>query len=83
MAVGVSADHHQLDQWIVEYFIKVAGEMNMGILRRLLLGLRPAAVNVRYLPAVFAVQNVRKVIAGGAFTKANKCAVQSHNAVLS
>ena len=57
--------------------------MNMGILRRLLLGLRPAAVNVRYLPAVFAVQNVRKVIAGGAFTKANKCAVQNHNAVLS
>ena len=57
--------------------------MDMGILRRLLLGLRPAAVNVRYLPAVFAMLNVRKVIAGGAFTKANKCTVQSHNAVLS
>jgi hypothetical protein len=34
------------------------------------------------VPAVFTVENIRKVVAGGAFTKSNKCAVQSHNAVL-
>ncbi len=56
--------------------------MNMGILRRLFFGLRLAAVNVRYLPAIFAVQYVRQVVAGGAFTKANKCAVDDHDFVL-
>ncbi len=55
MAVGVSDDHHQLDQWIVEYFIKVAGEMNIGNLRRLRLA-SPGGGNVRDLPAVFAVK---------------------------
>jgi hypothetical protein len=33
MAVGVGADNHQLDLRIVKHFIKIAGEMNMGILR--------------------------------------------------
>ena len=83
MAVGMGADHHQPDLRVVKYFIEIAGEMDVGILRRLLLGLRPAAVDMRHMPTVFAVQNVRKMVAGGAFTKANKCAVQSHNAVLS
>jgi hypothetical protein len=34
MAVGVGADNHQLDLRIVKHFIEIAGEMNMGILRR-------------------------------------------------
>lgn len=83
VAIGMGADHHQFDLRIIQYFIEVAGEVDMGIRRRLFFWPGAAAINMRDVPAVFAMQDVRKVIAGRAFTKANKCAVQNHNAVLS
>jgi hypothetical protein len=75
MAVGVGADNHQFDLRIVKHLIKIAGEMDMGILRGLLFRLRAAAVDMGHVPAVFTVENIRQVIAGGAFTKSNKCAM--------
>jgi predicted dehydrogenase len=43
-----------------------------GIRRRLFFRPGAAAINMRDVPAVFAMQDVRKVVAGRAFTKANK-----------
>ena len=78
----MSTDNHQFYLRVVEHVVEIAGEMNMRILRRLLLRLRAAAIDMRDVPAVFAVQNIRKMVAGGAFAKPNKRAVQSHKAVL-
>ena len=75
MAVGVGADNHQLHLWVVKHLIEIAGEVDVGILRRLLFRLRAAAVDMGHMPAVFAVKNIRKVIAGRTFTKSNKCAM--------
>ena len=75
MAVGMGTDDDQFNLRVAQDFIEIAGEMNMGILRRLLFRLRAAAVDMRHMPAVFTVENIRKVIAGRTFTKSNKCAM--------
>ena len=75
VAVGVGTDHHQLHLRVVKHLIKIAGEMNMGILRRLLFWLRAAAIDMGHVPGLFTVENIRKVVTRGAFAKSNKCAV--------
>jgi len=47
----------------------------MRILRGLLFGLCAAAEDMGDMPALFPVKNVRQMIPGGAFTKANKGAM--------
>ena len=82
MTVRVGAHNHQLDLRIVKHFVEVAGEVNMRVCRCLFLWLCAAAKDMRHVPVVFSVQDIGKMIAGGAFAESNKCAVQSHNAVL-
>ncbi|XNM68368.1 hypothetical protein ACLK2E_18675 [Escherichia coli] len=37
---------------------------------------------MRHVPAVFSVQDIGKMVAGGAFAESNKCAVDDHDFVL-
>ena len=82
MAVRVGADNHQFDLRVVKHFVEVAGEVDVRILRCLFFRLCAAAIDMRHVPAVFSMQDIGKMVAGGAFAKSNKCAVQSHNAIL-
>ena len=75
MAVGMGTDDDQFNLRVVKHHIQIAGEMDVGILRGLLFWLRAATVDMRHMPAVFTVENIRKVIAGRTFTKSNKCAM--------
>ena len=75
MAVRVGTHDHQLDLRVVKHFIEIAGEVDVRILRRLLLRPGAAAEDMRHMPAVFSVQNIGKMVAGGTFAESNKCAV--------
>lgn len=53
VAISVGTDHHQLHLRVIKHFIKIAGEMNVRILRRLFFRLRAAAVDMSHVPYLY------------------------------
>lgn len=62
IVIGVGTDHHQLHLQVVKHLIKIAGEMNIEILRRLLFWLRAAAADIGPRARSLSVENIRKVV---------------------
>ncbi len=64
MAVRVGADNDRLDVGIVQYFVEIAGEMDMGINGSLFFPLGVATKNMRDMPAILAVKYIRQMVTG-------------------
>lgn len=81
MVVRVGVDNNQFNIGIVQYFVEIVGEMDMGINGSLFFRFRMATKNMRDMLVIFAVKYIRQMVTGGVFVEVNKGVVDDYDFV--
>lgn len=81
MVVCVGVDNNQFNIGIVQYFVEIVGEMDMGINGSLFFWFCMVMKNMCDMLVIFVVKYIWQMVMGGVFVEVNKGVVDDYDFV--